>query len=104
MAAPRPFKFGAKATKAGSAKEWVDLARQAEDLGYVSFQMDDHFPGQLSPVPTLMAVASATTNLKVGTAGGRRRLPQFVVAFAKEAATIDLLSEGRFIWASAPVG
>jgi len=96
MAAPRPFKFGAKATKAGSAKEWVDLARQAEDLGYVSFQMDDHFPAQLSPVPALMAVAAATTSLKVGTlvAGVEFRNP---VVFAKEAATIDPLSDGRFM-------
>ena len=33
----RPFRFGAKAVKATSAKEWTDLARQAEDLGYASF-------------------------------------------------------------------
>ncbi len=96
MAAPRPFRFGAKATKAPSAQAWADLARQAEDLGYVSFQIDDHFPGQLSPVPAIMAAACATTTLKVGTlvAGVDFRNP---VVFAKEAATIDLLSEGRFM-------
>ena len=33
----RPFRFGAKAVKATSAKEWTDLVRQAEDLGYASF-------------------------------------------------------------------
>ena len=98
MAATRPFKFGAKATKAGSAKEWADLAKQAEDLGFVSFQMDDHFGNQLAPVPAIMAAASATSSIKVGplVAGVDFRNP---VVFAKEAATIDLLSEGRFMMA-----
>ena len=96
MAAPRPFRFGAKATKAGSAKEWADIARQAEDLGYVSLQIDDHFGNQLAPIPAIMAAAAVTTNLKVGTlvAGVDFRNP---VVLAKEAATIDLLSEGRFM-------
>ena len=54
----RPFRFGAKATKAKSAKEWTDLARQAEDLGYASFQMDDHMGNQLAIVGlTFLAVA-----------------------------------------------
>jgi probable F420-dependent oxidoreductase len=96
MGTTRPFRFGAKATKATSGKEWVDIARRAEDLGYASLQMDDHFPKQLSPVPALMAAASATSKLLVGTlvAGVDFRNP---VVFAKECATIDLLSEGRFM-------
>jgi len=96
MANKRPFKFGAKATKAGSAKEWSDLARQAEDLGYVSFQIDDHFGSQLAPIPAIMAAAAATNSIKVGplVAGIDFRNP---VVLAKESATIDLLSEGRFI-------
>jgi probable F420-dependent oxidoreductase len=93
----RSFKFGAKATKASSAKEWADLARQAEDLGYVSFQIDDHTASaMLSPMPACMAAAAATTNLKVGplVAGNDFRNP---VVMAREAATVDLLSDGRFI-------
>ena len=94
----KPFRFGAKGVKAGSAKEWTDMVRQAEDLGYVSFQMDDHFGNQLAPVPAIMAAASATSSIKVGplVAGVDFRNP---VVFAKEAATIDLLSEGRFMMA-----
>ena len=90
-----PFRFGAKTVKAGSAREWTDIVRRAEDLGYDSFQMDDHFGNQLAPVPALMAAADATTKIKVGThvAGVDFRNP---VLFAKECATIDLLSEGRF--------
>lgn len=96
MANSRPFKFGAKATKAESSKEWADLARQAEDLGYVSFQIDDHFGSQLAPLPACMAAAAATSSIKVGplVAGNDFRNP---VVLAKEAATIDLLSDGRFI-------
>ncbi len=91
----RPFRFGAKSVKATSAKEWTDLVRQAEDLGYASFSMDDHFGNQLAPVPALMAAADATSRILVGThvAGVDFRNP---VLFAKECATIDLLSEGRF--------
>jgi probable F420-dependent oxidoreductase len=96
MASSRPFKFGAKATKASSGKEWADLARQAEDLGYVSFQIDDHFGSQLAPMPAAMAAAAATSTIRVGplVAGNDFRNP---VVLAKEAATIDLLSDGRFI-------
>jgi probable F420-dependent oxidoreductase len=95
MSKPHAFRFGAKAVKAGSAKEWTDTVRQAEDLGYVSFHMDDHFGNQLAPVPALMAAAAATTSILVGphVAGVDFRNP---VLFAKECATIDLLSEGRF--------
>jgi probable F420-dependent oxidoreductase len=96
MAQVRLFKFGAKATKAESAKEWADLARRAEDLGYASLQIDDHFGSQLAPLPACMAAAAATSTLRVGplVAGNDFRNP---VVLAKEAATIDLLSDGRFI-------
>jgi probable F420-dependent oxidoreductase len=96
MPANRPLEFGAKATKAGSAKEWDDLARQAEDLGFVSFQIDDHFGSQLAPMPAAMAAAAATSTIKVGplVAGNDFRNP---VVTAKESATIDLLSDGRFL-------
>lgn len=92
----RPFRFGAKATKATSAKEWADLARNAESLGYDSFQIDDHFGAMLAATPAIMAAACATDKIRVGhhVAGVDFRNP---VSFAKEAATIDLLSDGRFI-------
>ena len=96
MTTKRPFRFGAKAKVANSGREWADIAKQAEDLGYVSLQIDDHYTKQLAPVPALMAAACATSTLKVGTlvAGNDFRNP---VVFAKEAATIDMLSDGRFM-------
>ena len=72
----RPFRFGAKAIKAKSAKEWTDLVRQAEDLGYASFQMDDHFGNQLAIVPALMSAADATSKILIGPHVAGRRLPQ----------------------------
>lgn len=83
MANKKPFKFGAKAKTATSGKEWAEIAKQAEDLGYVSLQMDDHYTKQLAPVPALMAAACATKTLKVGTlvAGNDFRNP---VVFAKK--------------------
>ena len=92
----RPFKFGAKATRAASGAEWAEIARKAEDLGYSSLQIDDHFDGQLAPMPAMMAAAAATSSIKVGTlvAGVDFRNP---VVLAKEAATIDVLSDGRFV-------
>ncbi len=90
------FRFGAKATRAASGAQWRDLAKQAEDLGYASFQIDDHFGNQLAPVPAIMAAAAATQRILVGphVAGIDFRNP---VLFAKEAATIDLLSDGRML-------
>jgi probable F420-dependent oxidoreductase len=54
----------------------------------------DHFEGRLAPVPTLMAVAAATSTLRIGATvfNNDLRLP---VMLAKEVATLDLLSNGR---------
>ena len=79
--------------EAGSqVREW---ARKAEDLGYSTLYVPDHFVDHpLGPIPTIAAVAAWTTTLNVGTLvlGNDYRHP---VVLAKEAATIDLLSEGR---------
>jgi alkanesulfonate monooxygenase SsuD/methylene tetrahydromethanopterin reductase-like flavin-dependent oxidoreductase (luciferase family) len=57
--------------------------------------MPDHFGDQLAPVPALAAVAAATTTLRLGSLvfGNDYRHP---VVLAKEAATLDVLSDGRF--------
>ena len=57
-----------------SGAAWAELARKAEDLGYDTLFMPDHFGDQLAPVPALMAAADATTELKVGCARVRQRL------------------------------
>jgi probable F420-dependent oxidoreductase len=91
---PRPFRFAAQISGAGSAKEWKDLARKAEDLGYSCLTMPDHFGDQLAPVPALMAAADATTTIRIGTLVFCNDYKHPLI-LAKEAATLDVLSEGR---------
>jgi len=94
MAHPRPFRFGLMAENAASGSEWTDLARKAEDLGYSSLLMPNHFGNQLAPIAALSMAAAATTTLRVGSLvlANDFRHPAVV---AKEAATLDLLSDGR---------
>jgi probable F420-dependent oxidoreductase len=91
----RRFRFGVLAKQARPAKEFSELARQAEGLGFSTFSMPDHFVDHpLAPIPGIMAAAAATTTLRVGTLvlGNDYKHP---VVLANEAATIDLLSDGR---------
>ncbi len=94
MAHSRPFRFAAQLSGATDARSWVDQARKAEDLGFSTLLMPDHFGDQLAPVPALMAAADATSTLRVGALvfDNDYRHP---LVLAKEAATIDLLSGGR---------
>jgi probable F420-dependent oxidoreductase len=96
MSHPRKFRFAAQLSKApeATARSWADQARKAEDLGYSTLLVPDHFGDQLAPVPALMAAADATTALRVGALvfDNDYRHP---VVLAKEAATLDLLSGGR---------
>jgi probable F420-dependent oxidoreductase len=96
MAHPRRFRFAAQLSfpPAANAESWAAQARRAEDLGYSTLLMPDHFGEQLAPVPALVAAADATRSLRVGTLvfDNDYRHP---LVLAKEAATIDLLSGGR---------
>jgi alkanesulfonate monooxygenase SsuD/methylene tetrahydromethanopterin reductase-like flavin-dependent oxidoreductase (luciferase family) len=66
MAHPRTFRFGVQLSTAPSGEAWATLACRAEDLGYSSLFLPDHFGGQLAPVPAMQAAADATTDLRVG--------------------------------------
>jgi probable F420-dependent oxidoreductase len=94
MADVRKFRFGAQVAKAASAKEWKEKARKVEALGYSTFLIPDHFDDLVAPIPAIMSAADATSTLRVGSLvlDNDYRHP---VVLAKEAATIDLLSEGR---------
>ena len=98
MTAPtrRPFRFAAQLSRPAerTSRGWAELARRAEGLGYSALLMPDHFGEQLAPVPALAAAAAATERLRLGTLvfGNDYRHP---VVLAKEAATLDLLSDGR---------
>ena len=91
---PRPFRFGVSGGRATRA-EWLDLARKADDLGYSTLLLPDHFGRQMAPLPALLAAAMLTPRLRVGTIvlDNDFRHPALL---AKEAATIDLMTDGRF--------
>ena len=64
-------------------------------MGYSTLYVPDHFSDLPGPIAALMAAADATTTLRVGSLvfDNDYRHP---VVLAKEAATIDVLSDGRF--------
>ncbi|HSJ34668.1 MAG TPA: TIGR03621 family F420-dependent LLM class oxidoreductase [Acidimicrobiia bacterium] len=88
-----PFRFGAMVGRAASRSEWLDQVRRAEDLGFSTLFISDHFSDKLAPLPAL-AMAAEHTSLRIGTLvlANDFRHPAVV---AKEAATVDLLSGGR---------
>ena len=90
----RRFRFAVMASRARSAEHWRETARRAEALGYDVLLMPDHITDQLAPLPALVAAADATKRLRVGSFvfDNDYRNP---VMLAKEAATLDLLSDGR---------
>jgi len=93
--AQRPFRFGLGSNSATSRKEWIDKARRAEELGYKTFLISDHFHHPLAPLTALMAAADATQTLHVGSLVFDNDFRHPAV-LAKEAASLDLLSDGRF--------
>lgn len=103
----KPFRFAVQASNASSAAEWRDTAKAAEDLGYATLHLSDHYfgPGavadasrnaaqDLAAIPAMAAAAAYTSTLRVG-------CRVFCVDYhlpavlAKSAATLDLLSDGR---------
>lgn len=90
-----PFRFGVVASQAESHTAWITTARRAEELGYATLLIVDRMEAGLAPFTALAMAAGATTSLRVGTfvLCNDYRHPAVV---AKEAATLDLLSGGRF--------
>lgn len=98
MAPHRPFRFGVGPTDASSRAEWVAYARKVEALGYSTLVIGEHLSflgaGSLGPIAALMAAADATTTLRLGSHVFTNDF-RHPVLLAQEAATIDLLSDGR---------
>jgi probable F420-dependent oxidoreductase len=88
------FRFGLQVLTADSRAALVERARRAEDLGFDILQTADHLDELLPPLITLAAVAGVTTTLRVGTLVLNNDFRHPVV-LAREAAAVDLLSEGR---------
>ncbi|MEM9608653.1 MAG: TIGR03621 family F420-dependent LLM class oxidoreductase [Actinomycetota bacterium] len=104
---PHPFRFAVQSYDASSGAEWRETARSTEAMGYSCLHLADHYIGpgpmlektnhpvqSIAAVPAMMMAAEATSTIKVG-------CRVFCIDYrpaavlAKEAATIDLLSDGR---------
>ena len=90
-----PFRFGLQCKGPADAAGWSALARRVEDLGWSTLTVADHLDDPLAPMPALMAAAAATSQLRMGTMvlANDYRHPAIL---AKEAATVDVLTGGRF--------
>jgi probable F420-dependent oxidoreductase len=102
-----PFRFAVQATNAAGAREWRDTARKVQDLGYSTLFLADHYLGpgpaqraartprqDLAPIAAMATAAAVTETLRIGC---RVFCVDYHVpaVLAKEAATLDLLSDGR---------
>jgi len=96
----KPFRFGVINETPLPAEEWFAHVRRIEKFGYSTFLIRDHltpdfFGDQFAPLIALMAAAGVTSRLRLGTLviDNDFRHPALL---AKEVATLDLLSGGRF--------
>jgi probable F420-dependent oxidoreductase len=83
------------ATRPRSRAEWIAFARSVEAAGFDTLLMPDHFGARLAIGPALVLAAEVTERLRVGSFvyNNDFRHPALL---AQEAATIDVLTGGRF--------
>lgn len=91
----RPFRFGVSVWHAQSRSEFTEKARKIEALGYDTLTLPDHLTDRIAPMPALVSAAEATKTLRVGTNVLNNDL-RHPVLVAREAAAVDLLTDGRF--------
>lgn len=90
---PRQFRFGTCMMAAGSRKDLVEKFRRSEGMGYDVIGVADHV-GLLAPFPSLMLAAEVTSGTRLATTvlNAAFYRPSLL---ARDAAAIDLLTEGR---------
>lgn len=91
----KPFRFGVSIWRVHSRADLVEKARNVEALGYATLTLPDHLTDRIAPVPALALAAEATKQLRVGTNVLNNDL-RHPVLVAREAAAVDLLTDGRF--------
>jgi alkanesulfonate monooxygenase SsuD/methylene tetrahydromethanopterin reductase-like flavin-dependent oxidoreductase (luciferase family) len=72
MSKRHPFRFGVINEQMKAPSAWFDHVRRVEALGYTTLLLRDHvvpdfFGDQYAPLVALMAAASVTTTLRLGT-------------------------------------
>jgi len=93
----RAFRFGVTCEFVADRDQWRTFCQRVERIGCTNLLVSDHFGEQLALIPALAAAIDATTTLRVAAlvACNDYRHP---VMYAKELATLDLLSDGRVDW------
>jgi probable F420-dependent oxidoreductase len=104
----KPFRFSLQSFNTESPQSWRNLIAKTEALGYSSFQLADHFlsagpalegtfhpPQGLAALPAIAMALEQTTTLRVGCRVFCNDY-HHPLMLAKEAATMDYLSGGRF--------
>jgi probable F420-dependent oxidoreductase len=94
VATPRSFRFGLFAPRFSSRTELQDFARGIESDGWSTLLTPEHL-GLVSTFAPLVSAAAATTTLRFGTLVVNNDFHR-PVSLAQEAATVDLLTDGRF--------
>jgi probable F420-dependent oxidoreductase len=99
-AAMHRFRFGVMLESIRDGRELTETVRRAEAAGYDTVLIRDHFVSepfgpQLAPFAALATAAATSSTIRIGTLviDNDFRHP---ANLAKEAATLDLLSGGRF--------
>lgn len=103
----KPFRFGLQAFNPKSPSAWREMLRKTEDLGYSAYHLADHIlgpgpaiegtahpPQLLAAVPAMAMALEFTKHIKVGARVFCMDYREPVM-LAKEAATMDYLSDGR---------
>lgn len=89
------FALGSSRGGVKSRATLFEKVRRAEDLGYATWSMADHVSGNSASVTVLAMAAAVTTSLRIGSCVFCHAFRHPVV-LAREVATLDQLSEGRF--------
>lgn len=89
----RPIRFGLIASGT-AAVDLIETAISAEQHGFSSIALNDHFNSTVAPLLGLQAMAAVTSHIRIATAVLNQDLRHPAV-LAKELATLDVLSGGR---------
>ncbi|MGH8946181.1 MAG: LLM class flavin-dependent oxidoreductase, partial [Acidimicrobiia bacterium] len=90
----RPFRFGISLGGTSSRSQVVTAVRRAEAAGFEVVATADHISSRLAVMP-LLSTAAEVSSLRVSSMviANDYRHP---VVVARDGATLDILSEGRF--------
>jgi probable F420-dependent oxidoreductase len=91
---PMSFRFSLQAVQAGSRREWIELVKRTDGAGFDMLVTADHLDGCLSPFSPLATAAEVSDRLRLGVLVLNNDFYSPSV-LAREAATLDLLSDGR---------